>query len=90
MSGRAESGFVNRRAYRKRRAADAARLLPVLGAALIALPLLWRGDGADAGSTAAAMLYLFLVWAGLAALAAILSRWLSDDEGEDGAEGGDD
>lgn len=88
MSGRGESGFVNRRAYRKRRAADAARLLPVLGAALIALPLLWRGEGADAGSTAAAMLYLFLVWAGLAAVAAILSRWLSDEE-EDGAEGGD-
>lgn len=87
MSGRGESGFVNRRAYRKRRAADAARLLPVLGAALIALPLLWR----DAGSTAAAMLYLFLVWAGLAALAAILSRWLSDDEEkeEDGAGDGD-
>lgn len=89
MSGGAESGFVNRRAYRKRRAADAARLLPVLGAALIALPLLWRGEGAGAGSTAAAMLYLFLVWAGLAALAAILSRWLCDDEEEDGAAGGD-
>ena len=37
------------------------------------------------------MLYLFLVWAGLAALAAILSRWLSDDEEkeEDGAGDGD-
>ncbi len=64
--------FLERESYRRRRIADAARLLPVIGGILIFLPLLWPTAGnmpetaqqsADAVSTTTAFLYLFGVWA---------------------------
>ncbi len=68
--------FVERRSYRRRRMVDAARLLPVAGAALICLPLLWGSANSDTAQTTHVMLYLFLVWAGLAALSALISVFL--------------
>lgn len=56
--------FLERQSYRRRRLADAARLLPFLGAAMLSLPLLWpdRSDGAGALSLSSAMFYIFACW----------------------------
>lgn len=65
--------FLARRPYRQRRVMDAARLLPMVGGVLFVLPVFWSGDPFRAGSTAWGGLYLFAVWAGLIAGAALLS-----------------
>lgn len=79
--------FLERRSYRRRRLMDAARLLPVLGASLFMIPLLWQdaavpvADGeVDRGvTTSGAYLYIFLAWGILIACAAafghILRKW---------------
>ncbi|WP_397543294.1 hypothetical protein [Roseovarius salis] len=64
--------------------ADAARLLPVLGGILFLVPLLWKD--AAGGRTAHVMAYLFVVWAGLAALSGVLSRHLSSEDEDEGVE----
>ncbi|MEM6589670.1 MAG: hypothetical protein AAF641_14580 [Pseudomonadota bacterium] len=69
--------FVHQRTYKRRRLADAARMLPILGGLLFMIPLLWL-DAASM-STATVMVYLFLVWAALAGLAALLSRRLGPE-----------
>ncbi|MEO0485658.1 MAG: hypothetical protein AAF092_07080 [Pseudomonadota bacterium] len=71
--------FLNKSHYRRRRVADAARAVPVLGGMLVMLPLLWPpgGDGSDGGvSTVAAFLYIFGLWVVMILAAAVLSRWL--------------
>ena len=40
-AGTAPAVFLERQSYRRRRLMDVARLLPILGAALFAVPLLW-------------------------------------------------
>lgn len=62
---RRPSLFLERQSYRRRRLMDAARLLPLLGAALLALPLLWPDDSAEGGGVplSAAILYIFACWA---------------------------
>ncbi|WP_299944892.1 hypothetical protein [uncultured Ruegeria sp.] len=59
--------FLERQSYRRRRLADAARLLPFLGAAMLALPLLWPDDseGAEPLTLSAAMFYIFACWGAL-------------------------
>lgn len=75
--------FVARRAYRQRRLADAARLLPIIGAVLFCIPLLWRnGDAAIATTTV--MFYLFGLWIALAVIAGVISRFLRPSDTEDG------
>ena len=61
---RRPSLFLERQSYRRRRLMDAARLLPLLGAAMIALPLLWPDDSSNAGGVplSAAILYIFACW----------------------------
>lgn len=65
--------FLRRDSYRRRRLADAARLLPILAIGLFFLPLLWpsgaEGDEAIAMSTAIS--YVFLSWAGLIVIVAL-------------------
>jgi hypothetical protein len=72
--------FLERRSYRQRRLMDAARLLPVLGALLWLVPLLWpqRETSAEvaAVSTSNAILYIFGVWVVLALIALLLSLLL--------------
>lgn len=68
--------FLERQSYRRRRRGDAARLLPLAGCVLLLLPVLW----ADTARTAGGLVYVFLVWAILIALAAVLSRALSRTE----------
>jgi len=83
--------FVERAAYRKRRMADAARLLPIVGVMLFGLPMLWPGaDGAGAATTHV-MGYIFGIWLLLTLLAAGLSAYLSahdNTQDEDGPEAG--
>lgn len=81
--------FLPPAGYRRRRVRDAARLLPVLGVVLLVVPLLWtRSDQPGGVGNAAALIYVFAVWAGLIAAANLLSRLLrrdtEDDTDEDG------
>jgi hypothetical protein len=74
--------FLERRSYRQRRLMDAARLLPLLGALLWMVPLLWprvqpaQGSETAAISTSSAILYMFAVWMFLALAALFLSVML--------------
>jgi len=81
--------YLARDSFRRRRAMDAARLLPFVGIFLFALPMLW-GTAEDPGAaTAREGLYLFAVWAGLILAAGLLARVLAAglDEGlEEGPE----
>lgn len=81
------SVFLEHQSYRRNRLADAARLLPVIGAVVLAVPLLWpSADSAQvlAGEVEAvpmsrAILYIFGAWAGLIALSVLFGmaarRW---------------
>lgn len=63
--------------YRRRRVADAARVLPVAGAFLVLLPILWRPADTAAPDTSGGGLYLFAVWFGMIVVAFLLARRLS-------------
>jgi len=78
MSDRSDKLFLGRRSYRRRRLIDAARLLPVLGAFLFLVPLLWQASRADAQqlSLAGQTLYLFAVWLGMVCAAGALAAAL--------------
>lgn len=65
--------FVARSTYRRRRLADAARMLPVLGMVLMVLPMLWAPATDGTRSTAIDGLYLFAIWGGLIGAAALLA-----------------
>ena len=71
--------FLERRSYRQRRLVDAARLLPVLGAVLFGLPVLWPKGGGAGLPTSSAILYLFGVWGILVGLTLVISRRLEDN-----------
>ena len=84
--------FLERRSYRRRRMMDAARVLPILGAVLFMLPMLWHhpdAQGTATGSvrTSYAYVYLFALWAGLILLSGLLSRnastWRGDESSAD-------
>ena len=84
--------FLGRSSYRQRRLRDALKLLPVLGAVLWFVPLLWP-RGAEGTTTSAALLWVFAAWAGLIVLAFGLSLVLrpdaqADQPREDAEEGG--
>jgi hypothetical protein len=72
--------FVERATYRKRRMADAARLLPIFGVVLFALPMLWHGEGGAPARTSHMMAYIFGVWLLLALLGAGLSAYLASQQ----------
>lgn len=79
--------FVQRRTYRRRRTADGARMLPLLGAVLFAIPLAWpRGD---ATGTSDVMIYVFATWVLLVLVSGILSRFLISEaeQANDDADG---
>ncbi len=65
--GARPSLFLERQSYRRRRLTDAARLLPFLGAALLALPLLWPNaqNAQDGVSLSSAIFYIFACWAAM-------------------------
>lgn len=91
MSAGEDPPFLERAAYRRRRIADAARLMPVLGLVLFALPLMWLGPGEGGGASgptgqsARTGIYLFACWVLLILAALTLAPRLSamsraDDE----------
>lgn len=79
--------FVGRRAYYRRRLADAARLMPVLGIGLFMFPLFWIVSEPTAPSTVqvepvstvSVMFYLFTVWVALAVASGLISRSLEPE-----------
>lgn len=82
--------FLAPASYRRRRLRDAARLLPVLGGFLVFLPILWQPAATGSRDTAADGLYLFAVWAGLVAVAALMSRGLGRGAADRPTGAGDD
>ena len=80
MSQDKQSVFLEQRTYRRRRLADGARMLPIFGAVLLCLPLLWTLSDGAATSTTFVMTFLFIVWVGLIAVAALVSSRLRADD----------
>lgn len=80
-----QPAFLERKSYRRRRMADAARLLPFAGAVGFVMPLMWRADVSTGAETARGGLYLFVVWFLLIALALLLSRRLRSRADDDQA-----
>lgn len=83
--------FLERQSYRRRRLMDAARVLPVIGAGLFSVPLLWpaASDGTAGVPTSSAITYVFGVWAVLIVVSAafgIVARQSggADDRGREG------
>lgn len=71
--------FLERQSYRRRRLMDAARILPLFGAVLFALPLLWPSVPSDAAGEggvpmSAAIIYVFSVWIALILLVLVFGR----------------
>ncbi|MCA0927660.1 hypothetical protein [Ruegeria profundi] len=91
-SGARPSLFLERQSYRRRRLTDAARLLPFLGAALLAVPLLWP-DGPSrqqAVPLSSAMFYIFACWVGLIVASLVFGfaarRMSAQDESKPGSD----
>ena len=81
MNPKASALFLARSLYRKRRLSDAAKLLPIFGAVLLLLPLLWVHQSAPGrSSTATNWVYLFIVWSFLILAAACLAKSLNEFE----------
>ena len=74
--------FLARAPYRRRRLRDAARLLPVVGLLLLILPLFWATE-ARLTLRSGDVIWFFLVWAALIALAAAFAPGLRSGEGGD-------
>jgi hypothetical protein len=70
--------LLHRANYRQRRLRDAAKLLPVLGVLLWAIPLTWPAVSQDdqAGIGSAGLLYVFGVWVLLIVLGAALASMM--------------
>ena len=74
--------FLERRTYRRRRLMDAARLLPIAGLLLFLVPIMWAPEADAPASTAAGLIYLFAIWAGLILIAAWMARYLARPNGD--------
>ncbi|MDF1670523.1 MAG: hypothetical protein P1U83_12995 [Roseovarius sp.] len=79
MSRKTKSVFLERRAYRQRRFADGARMLPLFGAALFFIPLLWSLTDDKVTLTSYVMSFVFLSWVGLIIISAFVSSKLPKD-----------
>lgn len=90
MSRKRPSLFVERETYRRRRMLDGARLLPILGVALLLLPVLWRSPEGQGLPTTYLMGYIFGIWLlltlGAAALSGYLATTPDDDEDASGSD----
>ena len=81
MNPKASALFLARSLYRKRRLSDGAKLLPIFGAVLLLLPLLWVHQSApERSSIATNWVYLFIVWSFLILAAACLAKSLNKFE----------
>ena len=71
--------FLARHGYRRRRIMDAARVLPLIGAFLFLVPLLWSGGSGGDADTGVGVVYLFTIWLGLIVAAFVFSLSLRHD-----------
>lgn len=69
--------FLARQTYRRRRLADAARVLPIVAAGLFFLPTLWQPAATPEPDTARGAVWLFGVWAVVIVIAFVLARRLA-------------
>ena len=67
------TAFLAKESYRRRRMRDLARAVPIIGAILLAIPLLW----AEGARNSSATVYIFIVWILLIAMSAVISRVVS-------------
>jgi len=79
MSWEKKTVFLERRAYRQRRFADGARMLPLFGAALFFIPLLWSLADDKVTLTSYVMSFVFVSWVGLIIISAFVSSKLPKD-----------
>jgi len=83
MSGGGGTSLSEHHAYRRRRMAYAARLVPAIGLFLFILPILAAGER-DVVTTAGGAIYVFFIWGVLIMVSAFLSRRLvGDRDGDD-------
>ncbi len=85
MSDEKKPIFLDRETYRKRRMVDAARILPLFGLVLLAIPMLWSAENGTGTTTTQVIKYVFGVWVVLVILGAALSSHLrtTDSEAKD-------
>lgn len=58
----AQTVFLERQSYRRRRLIDLIKILPLIGLMLWLVPLLWPTEGAEQVSSANATIYIFAIW----------------------------
>jgi formate hydrogenlyase subunit 4 len=80
MNRRTPPVFLQRQSYRRRRAMDALRLLPVLGMLLFAVPMLWPEAEEGTVPTSVALVYIFSAWGALIVIAALFSAFLRRED----------
>ncbi len=84
MSPKHNIPFLERQSYRRRRLIDTIRMLPVMGAVLWAVPLLWRqSEDSGAVMTSDAIIYIFMVWLLLVVGGGWLARSLKRSDAEE-------
>lgn len=76
--------FLQRTNYRQQRLRDAAKLMPIIGTILLALPLAWATEGPDEKIGSNGLIYVFGVWVlliiGTALLTSCMRRGTIDDD----------
>lgn len=71
------SPFLARRAYRRRRLMDLARILPVLGAMGFVLPVMMAGRDPESGMWfGPGFAFFLMLWAALVGVSALIGRGL--------------
>jgi hypothetical protein len=84
VSDQSQPQFLDKRNYRRKRLIDAARLLPILGAALLVFPLPFLFlDSVSSDRAATMALYLFGVWLVLIIAAGLLVPYLRSTANDD-------
>ncbi|SFL39264.1 hypothetical protein [Shimia haliotis] len=83
MNERPKRVFLERQNYRRRRLIDFIRMVPVFGAILWAVPLLWSTEEGRQVATSDAIVFIFFVWFALVGVGCVLARALRD--GNDGS-----
>lgn len=78
MSDLRRSMFFERASYRRRRARDASRLLPVIGLLVFYIPGLWGSEDGGKIVLSEAMIFFFGAWCVAIVVAAFLSKYLSE------------
>lgn len=76
--------FLERQSYRRRRLIDLIRMVPIIGALLWGIPLLWRhANDATGIRTSDAIIYIFGCWLFLVLTSFVLARVLKRSGIED-------